>query len=438
MSTYRDRRSGVILLTAAGMIFVLLAFVGLAFDVGYMQWQRRRAQNAADGAAMDAAWAMVAGGSPTAKGQAGAALNGFTDGVDGITVTINNPPLQGSYHGNSKYVEAIVSQDQPSFFLQALNWSTLPVRARAVANSVGFDESCVIALDSGASPGIKFAGNVNLSFGCGVLSESSANGATEIKGNTTITMTNGATVGSVGTTTLSNGGTVTPTGSTASGLNSPGDPLSTLPLPAPDLTTNCYQGTTLGMAAGPCDDHSGETPTAGNYYPGVYCGGIQISSGGSFHFAPGIYIIAGGDMKITTTGTLSGDGVTFYLTNTTGWNCSKNGQIGSPNMSGQAVINWNAPLTGTYAGILMFANRALTPSPKTGTINGGSNSTLNGAFYFPNTDLNFSGVSSVDGYMMVIANTVDFTGTTTINILNFPTAFVDNNTAFQKWVTMAE
>jgi len=32
------------------MMFVLLAFVGLAFDVGYLQWQRRRAQSAADGA----------------------------------------------------------------------------------------------------------------------------------------------------------------------------------------------------------------------------------------------------------------------------------------------------------------------------------------------------------------------------------------------------
>jgi len=86
----------------------------------------------------------------------------------------------------------------------------------------------------------------------------------------------------------------------------------------------------------------------------------------------------------------------------------------------------------------MFENRALTNVP-TSTINGGSTSTMNGAFYFPQTDpLNFSGNSSVDGYMMVLAKTIDFNGATTLNLLNFPAAFADNFPAFASWVTMAE
>jgi hypothetical protein len=40
--------------------------------------------------------------------------------------------------------------------------------------------------------------------------------------------------------------------------------------------------------------------------------------------------------------------------------------------------------------------------------------------------------------MMVIANTVDFTGATSMKLLNFPDAFVTNNPAFAAWVTMAE
>src|SRR5438874_7303475 len=88
---------GFVLPMAVGMMFVLLAFVGLAFDVGYLQWQRRRAQTAADAAAVDGAWAKVTGASVTTKGQAGAAMNAFTNGTDNVTVVINNPPSQGAY-----------------------------------------------------------------------------------------------------------------------------------------------------------------------------------------------------------------------------------------------------------------------------------------------------------------------------------------------------
>src|SRR3954468_8269548 len=99
MSAYarkRHAKRGVMLLTAAGLMFVLLAFVGLAFDVGYLQWQRRRAQNAADGGAMDGAWAKVNSQDVLVKGRDGSAKNLFTNGVNGVTVDINNPPLYGS------------------------------------------------------------------------------------------------------------------------------------------------------------------------------------------------------------------------------------------------------------------------------------------------------------------------------------------------------
>src|SRR5207248_8220628 len=70
-------RRGVILITAAGMMFVLMAFVGLAFDVGFMQWSRRRAQTAADAGALAGAWALQLGGVVTTDGKDGSAVNGF-------------------------------------------------------------------------------------------------------------------------------------------------------------------------------------------------------------------------------------------------------------------------------------------------------------------------------------------------------------------------
>src|SRR2546426_9410646 len=96
----KNNKRGVVILTAVGMMFVLLAFVGLAFDVGYLQWGRRRAQTAADSAALAAAWAVQSGGAYITEGKNASKVNGFTDGQPGITVTINKPPTSGSYIGD--------------------------------------------------------------------------------------------------------------------------------------------------------------------------------------------------------------------------------------------------------------------------------------------------------------------------------------------------
>src|SRR5437016_3377525 len=122
----KNNKRGVVLLTAVGMMFVLLAFVGLAFDVGYLQWSRRRAQTAADAAALAAAWAVVEGDPVTTSGQNSSADNGYKDSTNGVTVTINKPPSSGSYTSDATAVEAVISQDAPSFFMRVLGFNTLP------------------------------------------------------------------------------------------------------------------------------------------------------------------------------------------------------------------------------------------------------------------------------------------------------------------------
>src|SRR5437899_7171757 len=153
-------RRGFLLLVAAGMMFVLLAFVGLAFDVGYLQWGRRRAQTAADSAALAAAWAVQSSGAYVTDGKNASKVNGFEDGKPGITVTINKPPTSGSYIGDASAVEAIVSQDAPAFFTWVLSWDSLPVRARAVARK-GYGTGCVYALNQTDKSTLKFSGNSN-------------------------------------------------------------------------------------------------------------------------------------------------------------------------------------------------------------------------------------------------------------------------------------
>jgi hypothetical protein len=56
----KARERGYILLTSAVSLTVLLGFLGLAVDVGYLQFQKRRIQSAADAAAAGAAFQLAA------------------------------------------------------------------------------------------------------------------------------------------------------------------------------------------------------------------------------------------------------------------------------------------------------------------------------------------------------------------------------------------
>jgi hypothetical protein len=192
------------------------------------------------------------------------------------------------------------------------------------------------------------------------------------------------------------------------------------------------------MVAGPCTDNS--SLPSGSYQPGVYCGGIVVGSGVNAVFAPGVYILAGRP-GLTFQGTVTGDGVTFFLTSTTNWPCTglngSSGFAGAVTVNSQANVSINAPRTGTYAGIAIYSDRAETNVPHS-DINGGANFVLNGAIYMPNTDLSFSGSSDVNGYLLIVSDTIDFTGTTTMNMVNLPEEFANNNPAFKKWIVLGE
>src|SRR5262249_10529139 len=99
----------------------------------------------------------------------------------------------------------------------------------------------------------------------------------------------------------------------------------------------------------------------------------------------------------------------------------------------------SAPTSGTYAGIAMFENRAFTGSQASdATINGSVSSTIDGALYFPNTGLSFSGNGDSSGYQMLVADTITFVGGATLSLNKFPSDFASNNPAFKRWIVMGE
>ncbi len=107
----RTNERGQALVVAGLMMVPLIGAVGVALDYGYGAVEQRNAQAAADAAAL--AGAIDLPSYPSAvQGNAVsvASSNGFTNGVDGVTITATNPPTSGPRSGDLKSVEVNVSR----------------------------------------------------------------------------------------------------------------------------------------------------------------------------------------------------------------------------------------------------------------------------------------------------------------------------------------
>jgi hypothetical protein len=135
--------------------------------------------------------------------------------------------------------------------------------------------------------------------------------------------------------------------------------------------------------------------------PGVYCGGITIL-GGKATFEPGLYIVNGGGLSIVG-GSASGQGVTFYITG--------DGHAYGPVSIGAVQVNLSASTVGPLAGVLFFQDRSVKTSlPNTLLENGSAQ--LIGLLYFPTTKVLYSGGSASSlGPTIIVADTIDFSGT---------------------------
>jgi hypothetical protein len=369
-------------LVALGMV-VLLGFVGLGVDVGQLRYMKRRAQSAADSAAIAGAQELLFGDVSSAS-KANSVTNGFSDGAGGATVTVNNPPLSGPHTGNSLYVEVIVSENQPTFFMKILGVSSATVAGRAVATQTS-GPACIFALSPTATNAILINGTQTITAHCGSMDDSSASQALLNNGTNTFSTTGNAVTGGY----LNNGtGSISPTPTT--GVPPISDPLSYLVQPT---VGSCNHSTQV------IDNGSNQTFTAS---PGVYCGGILLNGTNDIlSFSPGLYIINGGNFTVNGTSTVTGNGVTFYITGGA-----------SVTLNGTSTYTLSAPTSGTYPTILFFQNRS---DSSNATINGTNTSTFTGALYFSDAQLTYNGSGPLTAYSILVANTLVFNGASTIN-----------------------
>jgi hypothetical protein len=412
----RSGRGQVLVLTAMAII-VLVGFVALATDVGLLWNERRQMQTATDAAAVAGATALRNGTAIASAANNVASLNGFTNGVKSATITVNKPPLTGPYAGNSSYVEVIIAQAEPTYFLRALGYASMNVKTRAVSGAMNA-AGCIYTLDPTAAKAFSASNGVNISSSCGIMVNSNSSDAFDVVGGATVKTTG---VGIVGAASVNNGGSVqnmsggalTPTQNVAPVA----DPLAHINAPSVGSCTYTY---------GPQTQLNSYTatqspPNSGKYVvnPGVYCGGINASNGTSVTFNAGTYIMAGGGLVLNNGGgTATGSNVTFYLT--TGAKASYSGTnsaYAGVTIANGVTVNFSAPTTGgvnSLEGILFFQDASIPAGSAASYFAGGANMTLGGALYFPTTQLNYSnGISAA--YTILVADSIIFTGGATMN-----------------------
>lgn len=409
----RDPEAGQSTVVVAFAVVVLLSFLALAIDVGYLRYQRRQIQTAADAAALAGA-SELAYADVTAAAKADSAANGYTNGTNGVTVTVNNPPQSGPHTGDSNYVEAIVASPVKSLFAEAFGVTSTTVSARAVAH-LGSGSSCVISLSPSTSSTLTADNNATVSSACGIVVESSNPNAINCGSGDTMTASYIGVVGGV-----KNPCTFSPAPVTGIKVPSPADPLASLPKPAVGAC-NFTGRQTYSPTNCP---HS--TPCVLN--PGVYCGGIRIQSGAYVTFNPGVYILTSSQSPgglsldigsyVTTNTSATPYGVTFYNTGSGSISCA---MVSYTAGQGDSLI---APTTGSYQGILFFQDPGDSAAAE---IFGSAadNTVFQGAYYFPDANVQIA-YGGNPAYNLLDANEIEF-ATITIGGQTFSTTNFTNN-----------
>jgi Putative Flp pilus-assembly TadE/G-like len=429
------RSQGQILVVFAGGLIVLLAITALVIDLGFVFMIKRQEQNAIDPGAIAAARYIHTG----AGGAAQPALmrsaacfyarqNGFfplaaddtgcspANDPNGSTLTVNYPPSAqaGSFAGSSGYVEVILSRQHQSFIAGFLGLRQFAVSSSAIAafNSPGqSNPNSLIALDPGntCSSGVVHGGGtvnihpvsgaptggfvqINATCSTGATNstcEQPGNGALDVKGGATLTSPQTNVSG-----TCKRGSVGGLTGPLTEGAVQIGDPLADLPPPRfsdyPD--GNCQNGTTTHRT-GPFSCTFNNDVTLN---PGVYYGGWTITNKTTITLTAGLYIIAGGGIKIQGSGEITSvagaaGAAPVMIFNTGCPTCTPPQTQGNVTLSTQSSIDLRPIATGPYRGIVLWNDgNSNNPSAEVDLL-GGTNLNIGGTIYSP------KGLVKVDG-----------------------------------------
>jgi Flp pilus assembly protein TadG len=398
LPAWRSRRGSVAILVAVVLV-VLLGFVALGTEVVALLMTSRQMQSAADSAALAAAAARTQG-YPTAYANEAVALArdaGFVNGATNpdTTVAVNSPPVSGAYAGNAAAVQVVITQVRP-MLLSALSHNAAYTLTASAVGLTGEPGACALALRTFGSPSqtIYVDNNVQTHLnGCGVAANSTSSSAILAKGGADLFA---SWLNVVGNTSTSGGAVINITGATRTFATAVANPYAARVLPTPQ--------TCFGNNAGVVNFQNVALP------PGTYCGnGINIGNFSTVTLS-GVYFLKDSNFVVNAS-TVSGTATIVLGT------LGNGSAVGSVTVGNFATLNLTAPGPGMATAGMVFFQDIRAPNTGINDFTNAASVTVNGAVYFPNTELRFdSGSSTASVCTQLIAGKVDLArGNTTIS-----------------------
>lgn len=372
---------GNVFVVAAAVMPLLLGSAAFAVDTIQLGVWKRQLQRAADSSSIAGAYALSLGDDEDTAIHNDLEKNAFPILSQEEFIAI------GPRLGFDRTVRVQLTATRTLPFLSIFTERPTTMIADATAALVDDGIFCMVSLYDGPDAGIDVNGNATVNLGCGMKSNCTGEECVTAGGASSITASPIAAVGGLdGETNNFNQPTKLQPHSAPQK-----DPFAHLPNPTkPPAGCNgvLTEATTFTSESHQCFLSANVSPSAVLNVP------AHVDT----------ITIWGGDIDFK--GDVNASGITWVMS-------GDNGQAGDLIINSQANLVMSSPDSGTYKGVLFYRDRRASNIEI--KINGGANSKLSGAMYFPTSDITYAGNSSMDvECLQMVGQKLKFRGGATI------------------------
>ncbi len=368
----RSERGQALILIVFGIV-ALLGVTALAVDGGNAYADRRKAQNAADAAALAAALGRVNGENWLATTYAVARENGYNNDGTSNVVEVHSPPISGTYEGNLEYIQVRITSNLRTYFASVVGMSTIQNVVETISRSKPaewrpmFDGAAVVSLapvsDCGDNKAFWVHAESTLDISsAGIFVNSNNRDCALIQqASGSIRLQQGQTIRVVGGWHIDKPQLLTPF-----------PPIQVPPVSYPPPFYMPKPGCAGREALISAD---GSTMSPGSF-------GDVFPPPGVTNLQSGTYCLSN-DFVMGTGQSLQGGGVLIYM------------ESGQMKIQGGAQLNLNPPQKGPYAGLLVYQPQE---NHNMMVLNAAVGSAIIGTFLVPGAGIRFKGNDSRAGF----------------------------------------
>jgi hypothetical protein len=392
---WKDRRGNALAIAGAALPLVVGA-AGLATDtIQWVTW-KRQLQRAADSAAFAGALSKAQKPSETADSAVTTDLN--NNNHTPVTLLAGYPQIAYPTAAGWNSAVQVTLAVQKKLGFSSLFMANAPIiKTSATAALVDDGEYCVVALKK-SGVALSIGGSASVRMGCGAISNSTdPHSSVDVNGTAHYFQAD----------------PVASAGGIDGTINGVTDQ-QPYHIPMRDPYAGKYSTEVPSGTNCTNFNHPTKTNSDGSLRPGCY---NNFNPGnGTTVLSPGVYYLNNTNLSLSGQQRLVGNGVTIIMTGTS---------PGSISMNGSSSMALTAPTDatcGVFQNIdsckyknMLFIQSANATLGNDNLINGNNNTALDGAMYFPNGDISFTGSSAqATKCAMVVGYTVEFSGNTNI------------------------